>query len=109
MSEKSRQPSPHLHVSKLPEVVSKLSRQENGQPDRNRPLGKIEHEHQDSIRPAENSANIGGADVATAMLKDIDAAHSGNDIAERDRAEEIAGQHGKGCNKPRHGNHYMIR
>ena len=38
-----------------------------------RPLGEVEHEDQDAEAPPQHAADVGGADVAAALLEDVDA------------------------------------
>ena len=65
-----------------------------GGQDRQRSLGKIEPEDQDTEAPAQHSADVGRADVAAAGVEQIDAARPGDEPAEWDGPQKIGGEQG---------------
>src|ERR1700687_2085601 len=63
---------------------------------RYRSLGKIKNENNDAKASSQNAPYVGGADVAAALVQDIYAPAKRDEIAERDRAQEIGGDQGQG-------------
>ena len=63
------------------------------QQDRNGTLGNVEQRDRDGVLPSENPVEIGGAEIAAAVLSEIDfGEESADEIAGRDGAEKIGGE-----------------
>ena len=60
------------------------------------PFEKIEHEHQDAETPAQHSTNVRRADVAAALPQNVDAAQRRDQVAERNRPDQVGGQESGG-------------
>src|SRR5262245_7995881 len=52
-------------------------------------LGEIEREDEDSVLASEDAADIGGADVSAAGVKNVHPAGARDEIAERDRPDQV--------------------
>jgi hypothetical protein len=64
-------------------------RHQAGEEDRQRPLRQVEAEDEEAVRPAEHPADVRRAEVAAAFLEDIDAPGPRDEVAERDRPDQV--------------------
>ena len=102
MAEESEQAGGDFDVAVRPELVGEVGFKQERRRDRAGPLGEIESEDEGAESSAEDSTDVGGADVAAAVFEDVDAAHAREEIAEGDRSDEIGGEHGQGGDEPGH-------
>ena len=103
VAEKRRQPGRDFDVAACPWHLVELRFQEVRQGNGASSLGEIEDEDEQAERSAQDAADVGGADVAAALLEDIDAAHASDEEAERYRADEVGGKDSQDCGEPVHG------
>ncbi len=97
MPQKCRQPGPHplpfvkeVQVRRefVPEPVLDPQSQRHG----HRALGKIKNEHEDAKGFSQHPSDVGGSDVAAAMLEDINPAPAADQVTERQAADQVAKQ-----------------